>query len=190
MIKRICKYCKKELEFNKGKEFGAHVRNCLSNPNLKNIYQKISQIKKKEIKEYKFNCQKCGKEFILYLREKEVLSLKRRKCCSRQCANSKICSEENKRKKSEANKKWSQLHPRVIISKGKYKTIQINKKGYQEHRYIMEQFLKRKLENNEIVHHKNNNKEDNRIENLQLMTKNEHSKYHRAIEKALTAKLV
>ena len=54
------------------------------------------------------------------------------------------------------------------------------KNGYvREHRMIMSDFLGRKLEPNEQVHHKNHDRQDNRIENLELLTINEHArKYH------------
>lgn len=48
----------------------------------------------------------------------------------------------------------------------------------QEHRHIMEEYLGRKLNKNEVVHHINGNKIDNRIENLQIMDKREHARMH------------
>lgn len=56
-----------------------------------------------------------------------------------------------------------------------------NKKGYvAEHRLVYEQYLGRFLDSKEVIHHINGNREDNRIENLQLFVRNsEHiKKYH------------
>lgn len=52
-------------------------------------------------------------------------------------------------------------------------------KGKGQHRIIMENHLGIKLTANECVHHRNGIRSDNRIENLEIMTRSEHMKFHR-----------
>ena len=116
----ICKYCGKEFE--KTYQLAAHVSMCKQNPKYKENLEKRKikkskeQIKeerikkdpyKHEYKEFKLYCQKCGKEYILNLTQKQFDEHKYSKFCSRSCANSRIHSEETKKKISESIKNSS-----------------------------------------------------------------------------------
>jgi len=72
-----------------------------------------------------------------------------------------------------------------IVSKGEYlyavvkKHPHATKHGYVLlHRIIMENCLERILEQNEVVHHKDGNKKNNLIENLELSNKSKHAQQH------------
>lgn len=47
-----------------------------------------------------------------------------------------------------------------------------------EHRFLMERWLGRKLTSEEVVHHKDGNKQNNSKDNLELMSKSGHAKHH------------
>ena len=66
----------------------------------------------------------------------------------------------------------------------KYRKIKIaDKITKDEHRLIMENFLGRKLEFNEVVHHIDGNKINNNLDNLDLCTRVQHNRCHADMEK-------
>lgn len=92
-------------------------------------------------------------------------------------------SEETKRKLSESKKiggighkkKRNDGYVRIYFPDHPKST----KEGYiMEHDLIMECLIGRHLRKDEVVHHKNKIRDDNRKENLQLMTKSEHASIH------------
>ena len=66
------------------------------------------------------------------------------------------------------------------ITNGGYYQIMTKNEYYLKylHKLIWETFYKIKVPKNYVIHHKNKNKTDNCILNLQLMSQSEHSKYH------------
>lgn len=56
--------------------------------------------------------------------------------------------------------------------------VNIKNKKYKYARLLIENYLNKKLTPNEVVHHINRNTLDNRISNLQIMTKSKHNSLH------------
>ena len=75
-----------------------------------------------------------------------------------------------------------QKHPNWRGGKSKhsggYTLLNVDKKYILEHRYLIEKYLGRKLEDFENIHHKNRDRSDNRLINLQLLSDKEHGKLH------------
>lgn len=98
-------------------------------------------------------CKKCGNQFYTY---KFQIDKGFGDYCSKSCVHKKTGK---------------------YLERGYY-MVSVNNVQIPEHRFIMEQFLGRKLSKDEIVHHKNHDKLDNRIENLEITTRAKHAAHH------------
>lgn len=98
-------------------------------------------------------------------------------------------SEETKKKMSQSKsgifKNPSEFGGHIKKRSDGYNTVycpqhpKCTKDGYvMEHVLIMEKHIGRHLEKDEVVHHINHIRNDNRLENLQLMTFKEHASLH------------
>ena len=76
------------------------------------------------------------------------------------------------------NPSWFKKKDIIKLDEKGYERRNINGKMRRIHKIILENKIGRKLENNEVTHHINGIKTDNRLENLIVMLKVEHDKLH------------
>lgn len=131
-------------------------------------------------------CVDCGKERWVAIRHNKPI-YSRCKGCVRLGNDSPLFGKLGKNSIGWKNGKHKDNdgYVRVLINPTHPYSVMRNHQGYViENRLIMAQHLGRPLTEEEVVHHKNFVRNDNRIENLELFKNDaEHLAYHRELKK-------
>lgn len=131
-----------------------------------------------------YTCQFCGKRQTKFFRR----DLKY-KFCSRTCnSKSRINKLNDRDRTGSKNPAWkggviTNRWGYVLVYKPNHPYHNYKKTHVFEHRLVVEQKIGRVLTKDEVVHHINHNKKDNRPENLKILSKTEHHKEHSYISK-------
>jgi len=129
---------------------------------------------KKHTKNPNTTCIVCGKPH--YCCPKYILEGKRKRHhCSRSCFIKSLLGSANPNWKG--GEKPSPI--KWVKSPKAFRPMTRKNAQIPEHRLVMAQHLGRFLRSEEVVHHKNGIRNDNRIENLELLTgRGEHNRLH------------
>lgn len=154
-----------------GKKFRHLFISCPSQQHFKHHYcsRKCTGLGKRTT----VKCDFCGKDFF---KQPYRISRSKHNFCSHQCFKQFNIHKNHpnwkggKRIENGYYVVYSPKHPNSY-------------KGYMlEHRLVLEKKLGRYLHSNEIAHHNNGNKLDNRPQNISLHNRSSHAKYHKQLQ--------
>jgi hypothetical protein len=110
-------------------------------------------------------CENCGTKSLRF--GKKV------RYCTQTCANQTI------KKFGKDHMRWNNGEAHCSSGYIMVLTSRKPRKYVFQHRLVMQEYLGRELSLSEVVHHINHNRSDNRLENLQVLSRAEHIKIHK-----------
>lgn len=120
------------------------------------------------------SCAACGKLVKIYPSNAGRYRSERT-FCSVDCRRSVVVGPEHPQYKGRYPNKQGYIKIRGDRVPAAYRSMCVRGDSVLEHRLIMATHLGRPLEHWEVVHHKNGVKDDNRIDNLELLGNHEHA---------------
>jgi hypothetical protein len=183
-ITKTCTVCLKEFSIPFCRNWREHECSSTCKTVKRDARRNLAKLERER------KCLRCGAIFLPRLTQ---LKNGGGKYCSKKCGSTSrlgaIDSLEVREKRVISFKtgEYNLNRPRGVnhpLAKEKitidgYYWIWVDGKKVQEHRHVMEKHLGRKLIQDEIVHHKDRDKKNNAIENLEIMTRAEHMIEHR-----------
>ena len=138
-------------------------------------------------------CADCGKVRKVQVRRGIPISQRCHPWGAKHRAVSKPSSWNNR----EGHPRWkggrhvtSDGYVQIVVDLDDPMLVMADERGrVYEHRLMVARSLGRPLVSSEIVHHRNGDKQDNRLENLDLTTRTRHSAYHYEEVAALRARV-
>lgn len=121
------------------------------------------------------SCEHCGTGVYVPLGRQKTFRF-----CSNSCHGKTIFGDKELQKRIKHPS--GREHPRWkggTKRKDGYILISVNGKRKFEHRYIMEEYIGRKLEYDETIHHIDGNRSNNHLPNLSIEPRSLHGKMHR-----------
>lgn len=98
-----------------------------------------------------------------------------KKTCSRRCGSALLSQRAY-----ENEIHWKYNHDGYLVAGFTRNGVRVS---LMQHRFIMESHIGRSLRQDEVVHHKNGVRDDNRLENLEIQNRSEHASEHGRMRK-------